>query len=197
MTVGGWRVEGPSNGEHTGGRDPGWIRAATGLAPVFATVNLRRLNDGLLVLRSLFLTYLAGSGWLAATAWLASRHPLTRHHSDRTDVVVVLAGCAVLLAVVAVVRSRPAPVEDAAAAARRYRTRFLVGMSVAETAAVVGLAAVWASGHVGFYAVGWASALVGFRLVAPTARDVEERQDQLARAGFRGDLRDALRRPFL
>ena len=164
---------------------------------MLATAHLRRLDDGLVALRSLFLTYVAGSGWLAVTAWLASRHPLVRHHRDRLDLVVLVAGCVGLLVAVARLRARPLRPADPAAVARRYRSRFLAGMSLAEAAALLAAAVAWLTGHVAFYAIGWVSAVAGFALVAPSARDIAARQRQLAGAGFHGQLTAALRRPFL
>lgn len=193
-TPGRWTTE-PH--EDADGGDPGWARAAGGLAPVLATANLRRLGDGLVALRSLFLTYVAGSGWLAVTAWLASRHPLVRHHHDLTDLVVLVAGCVGLLLVVLRVRGRPLRPAEPVAVARRYRSRFLVCMSLAEAAALLAAAVAWLTGHAAFYAIGWGSAVAGFALVAPSARDIAARQRQLAGAGFHGQLSAALRRPFL
>lgn len=164
---------------------------------MLATAALRRLDDGLLALRSLFLTYVAGSCWLAVTGWLASRHPFLGHHADPALALALLSGCAGVVALVAVVRSRMLRSDDAAAAARTYRNRFLFGMSLAETAALAGFGVVWASGHIVFYVAGWVPALAGFALIAPTAADVAGCQRRLAAAGFDGDFGRALRRPFL
>lgn len=78
---------------------------------------------------------------------------------------------------------------------RSYNTRFLLGVALAEFAALLGVVIAFATSRLWPYLVCLAASLVGFALMAPTARNIERDEERLRAAGSPMSLWDALTRP--
>jgi hypothetical protein len=96
------------------------------------------------------------------------------------------------VAAMAWIRRRPLVTGSPEALAGSYRARFFIGVGLAQSAALFGLAGVFIGGSLWIYLVGLAFGLVGFRMIAPTRLDIERRQREITAAGSPISLLDAL-----
>jgi hypothetical protein len=96
------------------------------------------------------------------------------------------------LAAMAWIRRRPLVTGSPEALAGSYRARFFIGVGLAQSAALFGLAGVFIGGSLWIYLVGLAFGLVGFWMIAPTRLDIERRQREITAAGSPISLLDAL-----
>ena len=81
------------------------------------------------------------------------------------------------------------------ALARSYITRFFVGIGLADSSALLGVAIAFATSRVWPYLVGLAASLTGFAMMAPTARSIQRDEERLRARGSPVSLWDALTRP--
>ena len=96
------------------------------------------------------------------------------------------------LAAMAWVRRRPLVTGSPEALAGSYRARFFIGVGLAQSAALFGLAGVFIGGSPWTYLVGLPFALVGLWAIAPTRLDIERKEQEITAAGSPLSLLDAL-----
>jgi hypothetical protein len=89
-------------------------------------------------------------------------------------------------------RRRPLVTASPEALAGSYRARFFIGVGLAQSAALFGLAGVFIGGSLWIYLVGLAFGLVAFWMIAPTRLDIERRQREITAAGSPLSLLNAL-----
>jgi F0F1-type ATP synthase membrane subunit c/vacuolar-type H+-ATPase subunit K len=175
--------------------DPGWLPSLRGLAwpliPFVGLMKLRRRTEanGLVALRTVFLSIV-----VALFLFLLSLSFLGRWDGgDERWVpwtVVALGICS--LAGMSWVRRRPLVTGSPEALASSYRTRFFMGIGVAESAALFGFAGVFIGCSLWIYLIGLVFALVGLWMIAPSRLDIERRQTEITAAGSPLSLLDAL-----
>jgi F0F1-type ATP synthase membrane subunit c/vacuolar-type H+-ATPase subunit K len=81
------------------------------------------------------------------------------------------------------------------ALASSYTRRFFIGIGFADSAALLGVVIAFVTNRLWPYFVGLAVSLVGFALMAPTARNIERDEERLRAAGSSVSLWDGLTRP--
>jgi hypothetical protein len=96
------------------------------------------------------------------------------------------------LAAMAWVRRRPLMTGSPEALAGSYRARFFIGVGLAQSAALFGLAGVFIGGSLWIYLVGLPFTLVGLWAIAPTRLNIEQTQQEITAAGSPLSLLDAL-----
>lgn len=182
--------------------DPGWRRVradplalATGGLPVRLG---RRASDGLIQLRSLFLTFSTAlvliGGVVAILATTSSSEP----SSGIPDAAVAAA-----IAVVGLVQHvlgftvvpKPLDCTDETRLAASYRARFFLRVAFSESAALLGFVGFVLTARWWTYAVGFVFAAIGFARLAPTAGHLQDDQRALWDRGCERSLTAALRRP--
>ncbi len=177
--------------------DPGWRPASTGLWWYFvpflgAFMRIKaqhRETDGLLRLRRTFLSLLPSLAFFfIAFSFL---EPFDGGNEEWFPALVALVGL-VSLAGAVWIRGRALDTTSPAALAGSYRAVCVLGIGIAEMAALCGTAAALLSGSSWLYLIGAAFTLVGLWLVAPTAHDIERRQRAIIAKGSTLSLLDAL-----
>jgi F0F1-type ATP synthase membrane subunit c/vacuolar-type H+-ATPase subunit K len=83
----------------------------------------------------------------------------------------------------------------ALALARSYTTRFFVGIGLADSSALLGVVIALAMSRLWPYLAGQAASLVGFAMMAPTARNIERDEERLRAEGSPVTVWDALTQP--
>ena len=183
--------------------DPGWGTAIRGAAKQMASFGVLRRTasgpDGLVVLRSLMLAFLASEVLIAiVVGFLAAG-------DEPPDDPMALGTAFALLSVAAVValtvgrlvtRRRPLSLvaSDDAALAGMYRTHLFLRAALGQSVGLIGFVLFFLSGEP---SVAWAGLAVSFLElllnVTPSRRNLERAQDQLRADGVGGSLVAALR----
>jgi hypothetical protein len=178
-------------------QDPGWRPSLRGfpwyLIPFFGEMmrarGWRRERNGLIVLRSRFLGVLVP---LFLFLW-AMRFIAPWDGGDERWVPWAVAALGVYsLVAIAWIRRRPLVTGSPEALAGSYRASFLIGVGLADSAALFGFAGVFIGGSLWIYLLGLAFGLVGFLMIAPTRLDIERRQREITAAGSPLSLLDVL-----
>ena len=78
---------------------------------------------------------------------------------------------------------------------RSYYTRFLLGIALAESAALLGVVIAFATNRLWPYLVCLAASLAGFAMMAPTARNIHRDEERLQAVGSPVSVWDALTLP--
>lgn len=181
--------------------DPGWRGAWRGLA--FLRVYLLPFSRGggnpsggdpLVVIRTLFVSFVT---FLVVLGILVPFFAPSNVDVSRTLEAVVFAGLVLLgVAGVSTVRFFRATLECSSdgALASSYRTRLFLRIAFAESIALVGFVVTF-QGVVWAYYLAAAFSVVGFWILAPTARNLARDQDRLTSSGCTRDLVRAIRNP--
>jgi hypothetical protein len=88
-------------------------------------------------------------------------------------------------------RRRPLVTSSLEALVGSYRSLMFIGVAFAESAAMMGFSGASITHKLWVYVVGMALGLFGLRWVAPTAADIERRQQQIATSGSPLSLMEA------
>jgi predicted cobalt transporter CbtA len=162
------------------------------LAGFFIRRRWRRRTDGLTLLRGTQASLvLSLSFFLAALSFV---EPWGRVRDRRVLAIVGVLGFA-SLAMVALMRRRPLPANPASSLAASYRAVFFIEIGYAESAALFGFAGALIAGSCWVYVLGLVFSLIGHAMTAPTRRDIERRQREIAATGSPLSLLDALMAP--
>lgn len=92
-------------------------------------------------------------------------------------------------------RSRPPRTEDAEALTGSYRTRLFLGISFAQSPALVAFVGSIIAGRAWPYFVGLSISALGLALIAPTSGDIERQQRLITAQGSTLSLVEALAQP--
>jgi hypothetical protein len=179
--------------------DPGWWRAvrlvafrATPLVFI-PTFRRRRASDGLIAFRTAFI------GSIAALPLYVILLAFDRPWNDGSvpSQVVRARVARGLGSIVLVERARNSPldIESPGRLAESFRSRTFAGIGFAEAPALLAFVAVLASGNLWPYMIGLGFSLVGLWLIAPGARELTLRQEEIASRGSPLSLVAALRFP--
>jgi hypothetical protein len=187
------RVRGSSHERRRSGLVAVGTRLSWYMVPVVGSVMRiranRRQENGLIVLRSVFLSLIVPLFlFLIALTFIEP----WGGGDERWTPWAVLAVGVVSLAGIARIRRRPLPAGSAKALALTYRSLFFIGIGLAEAPALWGIAGVFLGGSLWIYLVGLAFTLVGLLMMAPTRSDIERRQREIIAAGSALSLLDAL-----
>jgi len=177
--------------------DPGWWPSLRGLwwylIPILGEVMRarwwRKETNGLIAIRGRFLGFLVSLFlFVFAMSFIAPWDG-----GDERWVPWAVAALGVYsLAAMAWIRRRPLVTGSPEALAGSYRARFFIGVGLAQSAALFGLAGVFIGGSLWIYLLGLAFALIGLWTTAPTRLDIERRQREITAAGSPLSLLDAL-----
>ena len=177
--------------------DPGWWPSLRGLwwylIPIVGEVMRarwwRKERNGLIVLRGRFLGFLVSLFlFVFAMSFIAPWDG-----GDERWVPWAVAALGVYsLAAMAWIRRRPLATRSPEALAGSYRARFFIGVGLAQSAALFGLAGVFIGGSLWIYLLVLAFALIGLWTTAPTRLDIERSQREITAAGSSLSLLDAL-----
>jgi hypothetical protein len=170
--------------------DPGWWPSLRGLwwylIPILGEVMRarwwRKETNGLIAIRGRFLGFLVSLFlFVFAMSFIAPWDG-----GDERWVPWAVAALGVYsLAAMAWIHRRPLVTGSPEALAGSYRARFFIGVGLAQSAALFGLAGVFIGGSLWIYLVGLAFGLVGFWMIAPTRLDIERRHARSPRLGHR------------
>jgi hypothetical protein len=177
--------------------DPGWAPAVRR----FGGISLRGVGmlrgrasplDGLTALRIMFISILVIPFlYLFALAFIV---PWDGGDESWVPWVVTLV-CAYALAFALWARQRPLNLTSSERLARSYRSNTFTRIGLAEAAVFAGLVGVFVSGSLWIYAVAMAFGLFGLSLAAPSVRDIQRRQEEIAARGSALSLVEALAAP--
>jgi F0F1-type ATP synthase membrane subunit c/vacuolar-type H+-ATPase subunit K len=181
-------------------QDPGWgdaVRSAwMFIIPFGLQLRLRKLQregaDGLVVLRSVFLAFVAAIVLFAIV--VAFLDPRVEGASAAGWVALGLAAYGVLVVfVLTPIVERPLSCDSDHALQGSYRTRFFLRVALAESVALLGFVLMFQVGASWVYYTGGAVTLVGLAWRAPTARNLMKDEDELRARGCARSLVTALR----
>jgi hypothetical protein len=150
---------------------------------------LRREGTPLSILRATFVAVVPT--FLAFLVAFMLVTPWNRGEERWISWVVIVVGALLVLPIARVRRQRLATASPNALVSS-YARSFFAGVQWSSTAALLGLIGMTISGSLWLYAVGTAFALVGVWMVAPTKKDIDRRQREIAAAGSPLSLIDAL-----
>ncbi|MEX1105537.1 MAG: hypothetical protein WEB78_05010 [Ilumatobacteraceae bacterium] len=180
------------------GDDPGWRRAwlmlPGMLIPGVAIIRAQRTagTDGLVVLRSLFLSFATAIVLIGGVVVLLGDVAGSSSNAALgIGIVIVVAG--ISLAAQAISR-RPLDGSSDGALGNSYRTRFFLRIALSEAIALVGFVVGIAMGPWWAYFLGAALSLVSLSRFAPTRANLAAEQESLSLAGCKRSLVDVLRR---
>lgn len=173
--------------------DPGWRPKWYLLIPLIGGLMTgragRRETNLLVSLRSMFLRILIS---LFLFLWAFS-YVAPWDGGDEKWVPWAIAATGVYaLVAMAWVRRRPLVTGSPGALAGSYRASFYVGLGLAQSPALFGLAGVFIGDSLWIYLVGLAFTLVALWMIAPTRQDIERRQREITAAGSPLSLLNAL-----
>lgn len=176
--------------------DPGWrapLRGAVWIfIPFVGWTFARRSRSGgvgLLSLRRIYLV-LVGSLLLFIIAF-SFVTPWDGGDEGWTPIAVFALGVFQLVAVIRV-NGRPLSTQTPEQLAATYRSRFFIGIGMAEAAALWGVCGMFIEGSLWIYLVGLAFALAGFAIIAPSRANIERKQHQIRAQGSPLSLGQAL-----
>ena len=177
--------------------DPGWGPAARrfggiSIGPVGMLLGRAGPADGLTGLRIMFISILVMPFlYLFALAFVV---PWDGGDESWVPWVVTLV-CAYAVAFALWARQRPIDLTSPERLARSYRSNAFVRIGVAVAAVLAGLGGAFVSGSLWIYVVGMAFGLFGLSLTAPSVRDIQRRQEEIAARGSALSLVEALAAP--
>jgi hypothetical protein len=179
--------------------DPGWAPAVRRLrfggisiGPVRMLRGRASPPDGLTALRIVFISILVIPFlYLFALAFIV---PWDRGDESWVPWVVTAVG-AYAVAFVLWVRRRPLDLTSPERLARSYRANVFIRIGLAEAAVLGGLVGVFVTGSLWIYMVGIVFGLVGLALAAPSVRDTQRRQEEIAAMGSALSLVEVLTSP--
>lgn len=179
--------------------DPGWwpaVRLVAFRTPPLLLIpafRRRRATDGLIGFRTAFI------GLVLALPLYLILLAFDRTWNDGSVPIRVVVALAVLgiasLVLVERSRSTPLDIENPERLAESFRSRTFAGIGFAEAPALLAFVAVLASGSVWPYLVGLGFSLLGLWLIAPGARELARRQEEITSRGSPLSLVGALRFP--
>ncbi len=161
------------------GEDPGWLRVTNG--------GLK--GDGLTAQRTLFLAFLSSLALLLLP--LSAIVPFDGNARPWFPVGLVAWGVACSVATRWIVQ-RPLITSDERALAGAYRTRMFLGISFAQSAALMGFVGPLAGGGLWLYLVGLVFSLPLMLWIAPGRRDIAAQEAKITASGSPLDLTRAL-----
>lgn len=172
---------------------------APGSHPGLLRLRLRksRGTDGLVVLRTLFLTFLLALAMIGIVVAVLELGSPGFGSLPESPVVLGVLVVGALSSVGPTILRRPLQCEDDERLARSYVRRFFMQMAFAESGALAGFAGFLASSAGWMYLVGLAFSVAGFARLAPTADHLRRDQDELGERGCARSLLTALRRHSL
>ncbi len=178
--------------------DPGWqLDWKSALLTFVPSLAIRRAvrsdRDPLVALRTLFLTFCAAIVAIGVVVVTLGDLTTGSEPTGLSIAIVVVFGGACLLAQHFL--AKPLDCTSAQSLASTYRTRFFLRMAFAESAALVGFVVDIALGPWWVYFIAVIFTAVGFALLAPTRRHLEQDQEALSRNGCMRSLMSALRTP--
>jgi hypothetical protein len=179
--------------------DPGWRPAwhiVVGRIPPFFFIpsyRHRRAPEALTAFRATFI------GVVAPLPLYVVLLAFDRPWNDGTVPTRVAVGLTILgllsLAFVERARRRPLEIEGPDRLAESFRSRTFAGLGFAEMPVLLAFVAVLTSGNVWPYAIGLSFSLVGLWLIAPGARELARRQEEITFRGSPLSLVAALKQP--
>ena len=168
--------------------DPGWQEPWKGVARRVVPVGRRALNDPIIVLRQLFLSFVVSLFLFQfVLLFLALGEPA------KPGLALLLVGIGALVAVIGPRFAPRLSCESDAALASSYRNRFFVRIATSESAALLGFVAFFTANTWWSYPLGAAIALAGYWFAAPTCAHFARDQEALNAGGCGRSLVDALR----
>jgi hypothetical protein len=177
--------------------DPGWAPAMRRFGGIsISSVRMRRSRagppDGLTGLRIVFISILVIPFlYLFALAFLV---PWDGGDESWVPWVVTLL-CAYAVAFALWARRRPLDLTSPGRLARSYRSNAFTRIGLAEAAVLTGLVGVFVGDSLWIYVVGMAFGLFGLSLAAPSVRDIQRRQEEIAARGSALSLVEVLAAP--
>lgn len=169
--------------------DPGWGYALRALIPIWGLrYSAQRAPDGLSALRSIFVGLVAA---LPLFGVAFSFLDLETASSGAAPLAVVLVG---LLSIwgIRLLHRRPLATMSLGSLAASWRTRFFIGVGIAEIPPLVAIAVTFAGVALWIYLVGLMFSLLGFFWIAPSRRNLAGDQDAIRSTGSPLDLTEAL-----
>jgi F0F1-type ATP synthase membrane subunit c/vacuolar-type H+-ATPase subunit K len=168
-------------------RDPGWRFFGTTGAGTPPLVDLRRIFTffvgGVVALFAVFSSLIDPDD-----RWRADLEP------DWALWILYAVSAAALLGA-GRARSRPLSAAASRALLDSYRGRFITGMAFGESPALLGVIIAFFTNRLWPALIGMVVSLVGFAMMAPTARNIDRDEERLRAAGSPVSLWDALTRP--
>jgi F0F1-type ATP synthase membrane subunit c/vacuolar-type H+-ATPase subunit K len=177
--------------------DPGWAPALRRLrlmfipfAGPFLVKRERRVDDGLITLRLIFLSLIAAV-FLYVVALFFISSGAGRH---QTWVIYWVAGSGPTSAVIVeFVTKRPLALESERTLQRSFFNRMFAGIGIAESPALFGVVGTFIYGSVWVYVLGAAFALIGPRRIAPGPGNLAREQERITASNSSLSLVAALR----
>jgi hypothetical protein len=177
--------------------DPGWNpalrRFLTVMIPIIGPLRARRAlstkAEGLTAIRVIFLALVFA--FLLFVYVLTFITPWDGGDESWFLWAVIVVG-AIALSLLSWARRRPLDVSTLRRLGATYRSNMFIGIGAAESAVATGLAGAFFGGSLWVYLVGLAFGLVGLSLAAPSVRDIERRQVEIAASGSTLSLVEAL-----
>jgi hypothetical protein len=190
-------------------RDPGWRDVITpwflvglvlGMIPFLGRRVMQRAlrgrsQDGLLMLRQLFLHFLVAVLLIGMVAGVVSLDERPSSTEQQVAVILLVALGTACLAAAEWFGRKPLDCSDDAHLAVGYRSRFFLRIAFSEAVALFGFVSVFVVGRWWLYWVGAAFTLVGFARLAPTAANLTADQWRLTQAGCTRSLVEVLSKP--
>lgn len=179
--------------------DPGWAidwkLIPLAFVPQLAVRRMSRTSDrdGLLELRTLFLTFCAMLVLISTVVVSLGDITTGREHPAVSVAIVVITGC--LAQLVQRVNSTPLDCTTARTLAATYRTRYFVRTALSDSTALIAFALGIALGPWWVFFIGAGFAALGFAQLVPTKRNLLRDQDELSLRGCTLTLVAALRNP--
>lgn len=154
----------------------------------------RSRTDGLTSLRAVWLGMLGGMG-VVTVVTLAVAANADPHSTSIFPALIVGEGL-FALGMTTLVRRRPLVgeprVNDPDAVALAYRAKMFLSTALSEAPLLIGFVGVFIVGRAAMLFLGLPFAIIGFVMCAPTARDIQRRQEELISVGSRVSLLQAL-----
>ena len=174
--------------------DPGWrpalTRATRSLVPLYGLKSVTKsAQDGLTAIRSILLSII----FALFIFVIALRIIVRPDGGDPGRTPYLIAGIGLISAsVISWLVRRPLAAPDNRSLAGAWRTRFFVGLAVAEAAALLGFVVALSVGNTWVYGIGLAFALYGLWAIAPSRRNLARDQERIRARGSPLDLTTAL-----
>jgi hypothetical protein len=176
--------------------DPGWRHTFKSLIPIAGPIIVRRSRQGTNALLSLRMIWVGifSSLFLIGFVLFFVIEPSRRFKTDQASwfpAVVAILGV-VTVAVIRRHRSRPLDCQSVSSLIVSYRVRFLIDHGFAQAPALAAFVGSFLMGTWWIYLLGLAFSLSAMLLVAPTRREIDRRQEQIAAQGSSLSLGRAL-----
>jgi hypothetical protein len=177
------------------GEDPGWGSPGNfllAMLPGGARLVARRADDGLVLLRILFISF-CSSVLLFGVVLLLLGGGQVEDGPAPGPWGLALSGYGVVALAATRLVERPLSCDSDVALAGGYRTRFFLRLAFSESVALFGFVLVFVVGPAWLYFLGAAFTAVGFARLAPTRSNLERDQQALLAAGCTRSVVGALR----